>query len=152
MKYALSLLCLSFYIATSSIDASARTITSFRQSESITTIAEFMYDAGEDIPVSTRMTDKKINLKDTSKCVTVTSQEVLEDVDTAIRKIMRFYPDEELPFEEALIDMEDYLDHQTFKKCILIKKRAQSLVRSSYYLNSDDKIHLRLDNITLMAE
>jgi hypothetical protein len=152
MKYALSLLCLSFFIATSSRDASASTITSFRQSESITTIAEFMYDAGEDIPVSTRMTDKKINLKDTSKCVTVTSQEVLEDVDTAIRKIMRFYPDEELPFEEALIDMEDYLDHQTFKKCILIKKRAQSLVRSLYYLNSDDKIHLRLDNITLMAE
>lgn len=152
MKYALSIFCLSIFIASLSNDASARTITSFRQSDAITAVAEFMYDAGEDIPVSTRMTDKKINLKDISKCQDVSAQEVLDDVDSAIRKVMRFYPDEELPFEEALVDMEDYLDHQTFKKCILIKKRAQSLVRSSYYLNSEDNIHLRLDNITLMAE
>ena len=152
MKYALSILSLSFFIATFSTDVSARSITSFRQSDAITAVAQFMYDVGEDIPESTRLTDKKINLKDLSKCQDVTSQEVLEDVDSAIRKVMRFYPDEDVPFEEALIDMEDYLDHQSYKKCSLIKRRDQSLVRSSYYLNSDDKIHLRLDNITLLAE
>lgn len=152
MKYALSFFFMSFFIATFSTDASARSITSFRQSDSISAVAEFMYDVGEDLPVSTRMSDKKINVKDISKCVDVTSKEVLDDVDSAIRKVMRFYPDEELPFEEALVDMEDYLDNQNYKKCTLVKKRAQSLVTSSYYLNSDDKIHLRLDNIALTAE
>lgn len=152
MKYALSILVLPFLIAAYSSDASARSITSFRQSDSISAVAEFMYDVGEDIPVSTRITDKKINLKDFSKCSIVTAEEVLDDVSAAIRKVMRFYPDEEVPFEEALIDMEDYLDHQSYRKCTLVKRREQSLVRSSYYANSDDKIHLRLDNITLIAE
>jgi hypothetical protein len=151
MKYALSIFCLSF-IAVLSPDASARSITSFCQSESISALAEFMFDTGEDMSSSTRMTDKKINLDDTSKCAAVTSQEVLADVVTAMRKAMHFYPDEELPFEQALIDMEDYLDHQSYKKCTFIKKRDQSLVTISYYLNSDDKIHLRLDNITLTSE
>ena len=104
MKYALSFFFMSFFIATFSTDASARSITSFRQSDSISAVAEFMYDVGEDLPVSTRMSDKKINVKDISKCVDVTSKEVLDDVDSAIRKVMRFYPDEELPFEEALSD------------------------------------------------
>lgn len=152
MKYALSILVLPFLIAAYSSDASARSITSFRQSDSISAVAEFMYDVGEDLPVSSRITDKKINLKDFSKCPTVTSEEVLDDVSAAIRKVMRFYPDEDVPFEEALIDMEDYLDHQSYRKCTLIKRREQSLVRSLYYVNSDDKIHLRLDNITLIAE
>lgn len=151
MKYALSFLCLSF-LATFSLNASARSITSFRQSDAIVAVAEFMYDAGEDMPVSTRMSDKKINLADSSKCTSVTSEEVLDDVSSAIRTVMRFYPDEDIPFEQALVDMEDYLDHQVYKKCTLIKKKAQSLVTSSYYLNSDDKIHLRLDNIALTAE
>ncbi|MEA9356311.1 hypothetical protein SHI21_08865 [Bacteriovorax sp. PP10] len=152
MKYALSILGLSFFVSTYSSIAHARSITSFGQSDAISAVADFMYDVGEDIPVSTRMTDKKINIKDLSKCTTVTSEEVVDDVSAAIRTVMRFYPDEDIPFEAALADMEDYLDHQVFKKCILIKRRAHSLVRSSYYLNSEDKIHLRLDNIALTPE
>lgn len=151
MKYALSIFCLSF-IAAFSTNASARSITSIHQSESIKAISVFMYDAGEDIPGSIRMSDKKINLTDTSKCIDVTSQDILDEVNKAIKKVMRFYPDEELPFEEALLDMEDYLDYQAYKKCIFIDNNTTSRVTSSYYLNSDDKIHLRLDNITLTAE
>jgi hypothetical protein len=152
MKYALSILGLSFFVSLYSSVAHARSITSFRQSDAISAVADFMSDVGEDMPVSTRMTDKKINIKDLSKCTTVTSEEVLDDVSSGIRTVMRFYPDEDIPFEEALVDMEDYLDHQIYKRCTLVKKSAQSLVRSSYYLNSDDKIHLRLDNIALTAE
>ena len=152
MKYALSILCLSLIVTISSTDASARSITSFRQSDAISAVTEFMYDVGEDLPVSTRMTDKKINLLDFSKCKTVTSKEVISDVEVAIRKVIRFYPDEDIPFEEALVDMEDYLDHQSFKKCVLYRRREHSVVTSAYYVNKDDKIHLRLDNIALTVE
>ena len=75
-----------------------------------------------------------------------------DDVDLAIRKVMRFYPDEDVPFEQALSDMEDYLNNQSYKKCSLIKKTAQSITKTSYYMSSNDKIHLRLDNITLLSE
>lgn len=87
MKYALSVLCLSFFIATYSSVANARTITSFRQSDSISAVTAFMYDAGEDIPYSTRITDKKINLKDFSKCPIVSSENVLEDVASPLERL-----------------------------------------------------------------
>ncbi len=152
MKYAFSIYSLSIFISTFSTQANARSITNLRQSDAITAVAEFLYDVGEDVQATTRLTDKKIIIKDLSKCLTVTSQEVLDDVETAIRKVVRFYPDEDVPFEQALYDMEDYLDNQSYKKCSVIKKSNRSLTRSSYYVNSNDKIHLLLDNITLLSE
>ena len=152
MKYALSILSLSILIAAYSTQASARSITSLRQSDAITAVAEFLYDVGEDVQESTRLTDKKIILKDLSSCVTVTSQKVLDDVHLAIRKVMRFYPDEDVPFEQALTDLEDYLDNQSYKKCTMLNKTTKSITRTSYFMNSNHKIHLCLDNITLLAE
>ena len=152
MKYALSICSLSILIATFSTDASARSITSLRQSDAISAVVEFLYDVGEDVQETTRLTDKKIILKDLSKCPTVTSQDVLDDVDSAIRKVMRFYPDEDVPFEQALYDMEDYLDNQSYRKCTIIKKNKQSVTKSSYYVNSNHNIPLLLANITLLSE
>ncbi len=63
MKYAFSILTALLFITTTS-SASARTIYAFKDSNAIMTIAQFMYDVAEDVPVSGRLTDKKINLID----------------------------------------------------------------------------------------
>lgn len=152
MKYAFSILSLSFFIMTLSSNANARSITSFQQSRAISAVAEFMYDVGEDIQLSIRLTDKKITLKDLSECSVVSADEILTDIESSIKKIVRFYPDEEVPFEEALIDLENYLDARSYKKCDFIQAKGQSLVKSAYYVSSDDSIHLRLDNITPLRE
>jgi hypothetical protein len=151
MKYAFSVFILSIFVTFSS-NANARSITSFRDSQAILAVAQFMYDVAEDMPVSTRIGDRKLNLKDFSKCTEVSSDEVYNDVEEAIKKVLRFYPDEDIPFEQALVDLEDYIDHKMYKKCNFEKKNAQSKVISAYYVDTSDKIHLRLDNITLTAE
>lgn len=111
-----------------------------------------MYDSAEDMPVSTRMGDRKITIKDFSHCTDVSSDEVYNDVEEAIKRVLRFYPDEDLPFEQALVDLQDYIDHGPYKKCEFTKKTTQSKVVSSYYVDVSDKIHLRLDNVALSAE
>ena len=68
-----------------------------------------MYDVSEDMPSSYRLTDKKINVKDFSKCTTVDADAVLDDVESSIKKVLRYYPDEDVPFEQAIVDLEDYL-------------------------------------------
>lgn len=151
MKYALSILTLLLTLSFTT-PVSARTITAFSDSDAIMAVARFMYDVAEDIPVSTRLTDKKIVVKDFSRCENVSAEAALSDVTSAIKRVLRYYPDEDIPFEQALVDMEDYLDHKTFKKCSFQTKTAQSLVKSSYYLDSSDKIHLRVDNVALTAE
>jgi len=144
MKYTLTFL-FSFFALTYSHDSSARTITRFRDSVALSTIAQFMYDSAEDIPQSIKLSDKKMNIKDTKKCVTVSATVVKEEVSKAISKILRFYPDEDLPFEEALNDLEDYLDHQNFKKCAMEKVTPESRILTSYFLDKHDLIHVRLD-------
>lgn len=151
MKYALSLF-IFIVAATFSVDSSARTIKSFRDSQAILTVAQFMYDAAEDMPVSTRIGDKKINLSDFSKCSDVAGSDVLFEVEEAIKKVLRFYPDEDIPFEQALVDLEDYIDNRTYKKCNFVKKSNQSKVLSSYFVDENDDVHLRLDKIALTAE
>nr|BDT28896.1 hypothetical protein BHI3_23620 [Bacteriovorax sp. HI3] len=150
MKYAL--FTFIAVCSLSSFEASARTINSFRDSDAITGIAQFMYDVSEDMPSSYRLTDKKINIKDFSKCTTVGADAVLDDVESSIKKVLRYYPDEDVPFEQAIVDLEDYLDHAKFKKCQFEKKNAQSKVLSTYYVDASDKIHLRVDNVLLTAE
>lgn len=150
MKYALSILAFAFLSV--STEASARTITAFRDSDAITTIAQFMYDVAEDVPVSFKLSDKKINIKDFSQCTEVDAAKVLDHVESSIKKVLRYYPDEDVPFEQALIDMEDYLDGRTYKKCVFEKKSAQSKTVSTYYTDLSNKIHLRLDNLLLSVE
>ena len=150
MKYAFSLFitCLAAF----TLDAHARTIFSFRDSLAITTVAQFMYDVAEDLPVSARLSDKKINIKDFSTCEDVSAKEVQFDVENAIKRVLRFYPDEEIPFEQAIVDLEDYLDYQSYKKCTFENKSIQSHIKTTYYTDTRDKIHLRLDNVALTLE
>lgn len=151
MKYAFSVL-ITLLISTNSPEASARTIYSFCDSEAITTLAQFMYDVAEDIPVSTRITDKKINIKDFSKCTAASSSEVLADIEKSVKRVLRFYPDEEVPFEQALLDFEDYLDNKAYRRCTFENEFAQSSTQTTYYTDVNDKIHLRLDSVALIEE
>ena len=150
MKYAFFVLFLIINLVSTNL--SARTILSFNDSEAITTVVQFMYDVAEDMPVSIRISDKKIAMKDTSKCVDVSAQRALEDFEKSVSRVLRFYPDEEIPFEQALIDMEDYLDNKTYKKCLFENKSVQSNTKTTYYTDLSDKIHLRLDSVALKAE
>ena len=150
MKYAffLFIACLTI----NSQSAFARTINSFSDSDALTGIAQFMYDVGEDMSSSYRLSDKKINIKDFTKCTNVKADDAFSDVESSIKKVLRYYPDEDVPFEQALIDLEDYLDHANLKKCKFEKKTAQSKIISTYYVDASDKIHLRVDNVLLTAE
>ena len=151
MKYALFILVLTFN-SLLSMDVSARTVTSFKDSSAITLVALFMYDVAEDLPISSRISDKKINIKDYSQCTNTTASEILKDVEAAIKRVQCFYPDEDIPFDQAIIDLEDYLDNKTFTKCLFIKNTSQSNIKSSYYFDSSNRVHFRLDNIALILE
>jgi hypothetical protein len=151
MKYAFLLFTFITFL-TFTTSAFARTVASFKDSPAIQTVAQFMYDSAEDMPLSTRMSDRKLSIKDFTKCSDVGGDDVFTDVEESIKRVLRFYPDEDIPFEQALLDLEDYIDHQYFKKCTFEKKTSQSKIISTYYVDLNDKIHLRLDNIALSAE
>lgn len=116
------------------------------------TVTDFMYDVVEDIPVATGLNDKRLIVKDLSRCIQVKADVIMNDVESGIKRVLRVYPDEDIPVEQALIDLEDYLDNQTFMKCNFVTTSSKSYIESIYYVDLSDKIHLRMDNISLLSE
>lgn len=150
MKYALFIL--AFFVLTTIENAQARTVHSFRESDAITSIAQFLYDMSGDMPVSYRISDKKIKISNNSNCIQVKASDALSDFESTVTKVIRFYPDEEIPFEQALLDMEDYLDGKNYLKCQIIKKEHDVVTTTSYYYDHADKIHLRIDHVAPLSE
>ncbi len=149
MKYAFCVLFALFLINTNSY---AQTIKSFSDSPALISIAEFMEDSASDMKTSYRISDKKLKFKDTSTCQIVPKSAVLKEVESAVKKVLRLYPDEELPFEDALNDLADYLVDSSYKKCVIAGSNLVKEVSSVYFFNGSDNIHVKVDTITLVAE
>lgn len=147
MRYALFIFLYTFL--SSQTNAAQFRIERFSDSYALTTIAQFLDDAAEDVRVSTRISDKIVKLQDTSLCVNSSAIEALRDSEFAIRGVLRLYPDEELPFEEAMNDLRDYLGNHSLKKCLLVMSNTKKTVKSFYYFDPSGDIHLKLDVITL---
>lgn len=145
MKYAFFAL---FTFASLIANAQSRTITSFKKSDAITTIAQFMYEVSGDLQEQVRISDRKIANVNYKECKLVSVDAVLDDVLSSIKQVIRYYPDEDLPFEEAIVDFEDYFDSQVFHSCSFMKKAKNSMINSVYYVDTSDRIHLRIDKIT----
>ena len=117
MKYAHFILILTVVFIQS---AHARTVTSFKKSDSLTAMAQFLYEVAPDVPASVKLSDRKVALIEYKSCQLVGTSVVLEDAEDSIRRVLRYFPDEEVPFEEALVDLEDYLDGQKFYQCFFL--------------------------------
>jgi hypothetical protein len=152
MKYTLTFLFLAIVSISSLGNVSAREIQSFKDSDALIGLTQFLYDVGEDLEVSLKISDKKVTIKDTSKCTTTAAGEALTLTEKAVMKVLRFYPDEDVPFEQAMIDLADYLNNVRLKKCLFEKVTKQSLVKTTYFEDASGKIHLRIDTIQLKSE
>lgn len=139
-------------ISISSTPSMARTITSFSDSQALMTVAQFMIDNAEDMPISSRISDKKLKVPDPSICEAVSSEKVLKEVSSAIKIVLRLYPDEELPIEEAMEDLRDYISPGPLKKCTVTQSNQYKKINVSYFFDSTDKIHVKVDTITLLTQ
>lgn len=146
MKYAFFVLASSLFFSSA---LQARTITSFNDSPALMSIAQFMIDNAEDMIASHRISDKKLKVKDPSLCEVVSPSLVLSEVQSAINSILRMFPDEELPIEEAMSDLADYIGPGPLKKCHVTQTNSQKKILVSYFFDGSDKVHVKVDTITL---
>jgi len=140
MKYAAFFI--SFFILST---VHARTINSFKQSYAILSIASMLADNAEDLKVSYRISDKKNLITDVSKCTRVESNVALTAFKEAMDSVLRIFPDEEIPYNEALEDMKDYLDATPLTLCKFIHAGIETQVNTLYFFDNASKTYLRID-------
>lgn len=143
MKYAAFFI--SLFILTS---VQARTIFSFNDSIALQSISSMLTDYTEDLHVSYRISDKKNIIKDQSRCEQVGSDVALDAFKEAINAVLKVFPDEEIPYNEALNDMKDYLDVAPLTLCKYVRPGIETQVVTLYFFNNKDKIFLRIDKTT----
>lgn len=146
MKYAAFFICLFISIQISTTEA--RTIFSFKQSDAIQSISNILSENAEDLKVSFQVSDKKIIIKDTTQCVQVDSSVALLSFKEAMDSVLKIFPDEEIPYYEALADMKDYLDMAPLTLCKFVRAGLETQVITLYFFNTSSKIHLRIDKTT----
>ncbi len=149
MKYALLIFAFAIFSISSSY---ARSIKSFSDSQALLTISAFMIDTASDSPSSYRISDKKLKLKDTSACVDVNASVVIKEVKNAINGVLRLYPDEELPVDEAISDLTDYLENSSYKMCIIYQDNSLVKMKTIYFFDSSDKKHVKVDTVLASLE
>ena len=146
MKYVVFLF---LFLVSTSFNSYARSITSFQQSSAITTVLEVMNDTAQDLKTFSKISDKKFKLNSASNCVRVESEDAVHAFYQAAEQVLHVFPDEEYPLEDAINDLEDYLDHQSYMKCEFASESEKFYIQSLYYFDGADKIHLKVDNLTL---
>lgn len=125
----------------------AQVIYNFQQSNAIQTVISALSENAEDLPNSYRVSDKKFLVEDISHCLSVPASNALMSFKTAMDSLLRIFPDEEIPYEEALNDMRDYLGVDPLIVCKYLHSDELRTIITLYYFDKSDKIHLRVDNI-----
>ena len=143
MRYAFFIL---FFLQSLMSPLLAREIKSFDDSEALTSVSAFLEEASDDSFTPTLINDKirLISALEEASCVWVSADAIYDDVEVAFKKIARFYPDEDIPFQEALLDLEDYLDHRTFKKCTTVSVSSSVKIISNYYVDLKNEVHFSI--------
>jgi hypothetical protein len=144
MKYAAFFICLLVL----SFNTYARTITSFKQSDAIQSISNMLSENDEDLQTAFKISDKKYAIRDMSKCGPVDPSVAWHAFKDAIDSLTKLFPDEEIPVQEALNDMKDYLDNTPLTLCKFFYNNSEKQTVMLYFFDKSDKIHLRVDRVT----
>lgn len=148
MKYALLIFSLIV-----SFNIFSREINSLSQSSSINEIISYMNDNREEFASYYKLSDKVFEIKNYEGCAVVNSKDIVKDFSKSFKLILAKFPDEDLPFNEANLDLENFLDHKSYYKCSKIGSNSHGdRVEVSYYQSLDKEIHLRIDNIAPVIE
>lgn len=110
-----------------------------------------MNEVKEDLPEAVLLSDKKLKIIQPENCEQVPADVVLSETLKGIKKVIRFYPDEELPLEEAYADLDSYIGNKTYTKCVIERVVRDQEIKTYYYLNTIDRKALRMDIITLLV-
>lgn len=140
MKYAAFFIALFLFTS-----VQARTIYNLNQSSALQTISNMLSEYAEDLGTSYQFTDKPLTIKDVSKCTQVESNIAILSFKEAMDSVLKTFPDEPIPYNEALADMKDYIGTAPLTLCKFLRPGLETEVVTLYFFDLLSKTHLRID-------
>lgn len=131
-------------------EGSSETLTqmrSLKDSSSLTIVREFMTSVRADLESYYVINDRHLKLPAKHICTMKTKADVVRLVTKSIMHTLKLYPDEELPVEEAILDLKSYLRADTYEMCTFSRVVKEEKYEHTLFYSQSGTFYLRLDFI-----
>lgn len=118
---------------------------SFHDSGALIRVLDAIYDASFDFEGLYIITHNVEFLGEKQKCEIVSSAALVAHIKKIFQEFISYYPDEELPFDEALKDLKEIAGGSDFKRCYERQEDPRAYVEVTHYQSLSTKLWIRIE-------
>lgn len=147
MKRIGMLLAVIVFMSTSQVSARAPLSAqeTFHESGALMLVLDAIYDASFDFEGVYIVTHNIEFLTEKKECEVVETQALVDHFKKIFQEFISYYPDEQLPYDEALDDLREIAGGSEFKHCYERMENARGYVEVTHYKSLDSKLWVRIE-------
>lgn len=113
----------------------------FRDAKALRYIIATMNEASSDLNTFYRLSDKKYQIPQSAQCLPSSSQEAYDYGKKAIDHFIEFYSDEDLPYDQALGELAEFLSFGVTQKCRYVVKNRDFSVDTNVFISEGSELN-----------
>lgn len=124
---------------------SAQPVGGFSQSNALSIVLDTIYDASFDFEGMYIITHNIEFLGEKKKCSQVSVNMILRHFKKIFDEFISYYPDEELPYDQALRDLKKILGSGKYQRCHEVSTSAQGHIDVTHYQSLETQLWIRIE-------
>lgn len=145
-KIALPSLALALLLLSSMAEARTRyPVRGFGQSNALSIVLDTIYDASFDFEGMYIISHNIDFLGDKRQCTTISVQVILRHFKKIFDEFISYYPDEELPYDQALRDLKKIIGTGKYQRCHEVSTTARGHVDVTHYQSLETDLWIRIE-------
>jgi hypothetical protein len=146
MKFALPLFAVCVVLLSAVAEARPRyPVRGFGQSNALSIVLDTIYDASFDFEGMYLISHNIDFLGDKKTCTTVSVQVILRHFKKIFDEFISYYPDEELPYDQALKDLKKIVGNGKYQRCHEVSTTSRGHVDVTHYQSLDSELWIRIE-------
>lgn len=151
MKSALSLSSLALFTAAVLLLSkplmaqTSHPVRGFAQSNALSLVLDTIYDASFDFEGMYIITHNIEFLGEKKKCTNVSINVILRHFKKIFDEFISYYPDEELPYDQAIRDLKKIIGSGKYQRCHEIATTSRGHVDVTHYQSLDSDLWIRIE-------
>lgn len=142
----LPLLLLSVLILSATAEARTRyPVRGFGQSNALSIVLDTIYDASFDFEGMYIISHNIDFLGDKKQCSKVGTQVILRHFKKIFDEFISYYPDEELPYDQAIRDLKKIIGNGKYERCHEVATTSRGHVDVTHYQSLDTDLWIRIE-------
>jgi len=101
-------------------------------------VLDFVNEASYDLDSYFKMEEMEDLSFDSMSCSKVSAKELYQFIKKEFKKVNDFYPEEGVPFKQALIELDHFLGHNNYLKCERVEDKDKYQIISHFFQSVEE--------------